>query len=346
MESSEPFLPGMTEDDTAASARKRIRLAEIEELTPRNSASFDIALENARIEASLPELIWDRALILEDIIVQTLYEPRRKLDHQYRFLRRYFLSDTGTTDLVPDFVSECEDLPSVWRYLDRMGVTIEEQAEHVGDAFKELTSFMDLVFRPGRVDYDREPWPGKPIATPFAATPLASKASTSVNSSFWTGQSDPVLQAKRVLSLAPLAIVTLERLIEAAEQARSNNAPPERLEPPELADLRELHRELGALIAAAKRGADLDHRLAAVKTAFSKAFRMLHRTGELVVADVPPLAAAMVPTWATYGICATLLDLSEGSSATLAAGALAASGAIQASRVKGTKQSAVDGPAS
>lgn len=345
MDGSEPLFPSMTEDDTAEPARKRIRLAEIEELTPRNSTSFDVALENARIEASLPELIWDRALILEDIIVQTLYEPRRKLDYQYRFLRRYFLSDTGTTDLVPDFVSECEDLPSVWRYLDRMGVTIEEQAEHVGDAFKELINFMDLVFRPGRVDYDREPWPAKPIATPFAAPP-STAVSTSINSSSWTGRYDPVLQAKRVLSLAPLAMIALERLIEAAEQARNNNAPPERLEPPELTDLRELHRELGALIMAVKRGADLDHRLAAVKTAFSKAFRMLHNTGELVVADVPPLAAAMVPTWATYGICATLLDLSEGSSATLAAGALAASGALQASRARGMEQPAVDGPAS
>ena len=126
----------------------------------------------------------------------------------------------------------------------------------------------------------------------------------------------------------------MERLIDAAEQARSNNAPPERLEPSELTDLRVLHSELGALIAAARRGADLEHRLAAVKTAFGKAFQILHSTGELVVADVPPLAAAMVPTWATYGLCTTLLDLSEGSSATLAAGALAASGALQAVRTK------------
>jgi len=345
MDGSEPLLPGMTQDDKAESARRRIRLAEIEELTPRTSTSLDVALENARIEASLPELIWDRALILEDIIVQTLYEPRRKLDHQYQFLRRYFLSDTGTTDLVPDFVSECEDLPSVWRYLDRMGVTIEEQAEHVRDAFKELASFMDLMFRPRRVDYDREPWPGKPIATPFATTQSAA-VSTSINSSSWTGRYDPVLQAKRVLSLAPLAMTALERLIEAAEQARKDNAPPESLEPPELANLRELHRELGALIMAAKRGADLDHRLAAVKTAFSKTFQMLHNTGELVVADIPPLVAAMVPTWATYGICATLLDLSEGSSATLAAGTLAATGALQASRARGMQPPAVDGPAS
>lgn len=333
MENYEPFLPGMTNNDMHDSVQQRIRIAEIEKLTPRDSARLEIALANARIEASLPEKIWDRAIVLEDIIVDTLYEPRRNLDQQYRFLRNYFLNDTGTTDLVPDFVAECEDLPSVWRYLDRMGAPVAEQAEHVEAAFKELTSFMELVFRPGRTDYDREPWPSKPIATPYpVAPPVANRPH--IESASWTGRYDPVLQAKRVLSLAPLAMTALERLIEAAEQARSNNAPPERLEPSQLTDLRVLHSELGALIAAARRGADLEHRLAGVKTAFSKAFQILHSTGELVVTDVPPLAAAMVPTWATYGLCKTLFDLSEGSSATLAAGTLAASGAMHAVRKK------------
>ena len=34
-----------------------------------------------------------------------MHEPRRKLDLQYQYLSQYFLNDTGTTELVPDFVS-------------------------------------------------------------------------------------------------------------------------------------------------------------------------------------------------------------------------------------------------
>ena len=100
MENNDPLLPGMTNNDKHDSAQSAIRLADIEKLTPRDSARFEIALSNARIEASLPDNIWDRAIILQDIIVHTLYEPRRNLDQQYRFLRNYFLNDTGTTAQV------------------------------------------------------------------------------------------------------------------------------------------------------------------------------------------------------------------------------------------------------
>lgn len=331
MDDIEPVLPGL-DGHTGGGHGERIKLADIEALTPRSSKGFAIALENARVEASLPSQIWDRAIVLEDIIVHSMHEPRRALDLQYQYLRQYFLNDTGTTELVPDFVSECEDLPSVWRYLDRMNVSVEEQIQHVGEAFHELASFMELVFRPRHVGYDREPWPGKPVTTPFAKIVPASSLE-SLESSAWTGRYDPVQQARRVLSLAPLALTAVDRLIEAAEEARRNNTPPEQLEPPELAQLRELHAELGALIKAAKRGADLTPRLTAVKNAFGKAFQLLSSTGELVVADVPPIAAAMVPTWATYGLCSALLNMSEASSATIAAGALAASGTLQAVRL-------------
>lgn len=328
----EPTLPGLESDSGSTDPAKRIKLADIEALIPKSSEGVAIALANARVEASLPGLIWDRATVLEDIIVQTLHEPRRNLDLQYQYLRKYFLNDTGTVELVPDFISECEDLPSVWRYLDRMGVSVEEQIRHVGEAFHELDSFMELVFRPRHIGYDREPWPGKPVATPFAKV-VPANSPEPINSSDWTGRYDPVQQARRVLSLAPLALTAVERLIEAAEEARRNNAPPEKLEPAELAQLRALHTELGALITAAKRGGDLSERLSAVRTAFGNAFQMLKSTGELVVADVPPIAAAMVPTWATYGLCSALLDMSEASSATIAAGALAASGTLQAARL-------------
>ena len=319
-----------------------IRLGNIEALTPRGSDAFAAAFERARVEASLPGQVWDRAMVLKDIIVHTLHEPRRDLDPQYRYLRDYFLHDTGTVELVPDFVAASNDLPAVWRYLDRTGLGTEEQIDHVGAAFKELSDLMDLVFRPGMTGYRREPWPGTPIATPFAKTALAGPVSTT-DSSTWTGRYDAVSQAKRVLSLAPLAMTAIERLIEAAEAARGNNAPPERLEPAELGLLRALHTELGALIVAARRGGDFTTQMAAVRNAFGRTFQMLQHTGELVVADVPPLMAAMVPTWAAYGLCSTLLGLSQGSSATVAAAAFAASGTLQASRLKNVKASQADG---
>lgn len=338
----EPLLPGLPPERSTDPEQGRIRLGDIEALTPRGSEAFAAALERARVEASLPGQVWDRAMVLEDIIVQTLHEPRRELDLQYRYLRDYFLHDTGTVELVPDFVVASEDLPAVWRCLDRTGLAIREQIDHVGAAFKELSDFMDLVFRPGMTNYRREPWPGTPVATPFAKTAPAGPASTT-DSSTWTGRYDSVAQAKRVLSLAPLAITAIERLIEAAEAARGNNAPPERLEPAELGLLRALHAELGGLIVAARRGGDFTAQMTGVRNAFGKAFQMLQHTGELVVADVPPLMAAIVPTWAAYGLCSTLLGLSQGSSATVAAAALAASGTLQASRLKNAKAPDADG---
>lgn len=310
---------------------RRISLAQIEGMRPTLRSVIDEAIDNAIAEASLPGLIWDRALVLKDIIIQTLHDPRRDFDRQYRYLRRYFISDTGTTDLVPDFVDDCEELSDVWRYLDRMGCPTDEQIKHVENAFDELIGYMDLVFRPAQVGYRREPWPGKPISTPNVANSPPALEVNAVESSAWTGLADAVMVARRVLSIAPLAVTALEALIEASEKARNSNSPPD-LQPAELTALRDLHRELGELIAIARKGGNLNENLQRVRSLFQRSFQVLKGTGELVIADVPPLAATMVPSWATFGICSSLLGIGEASSTAFAVGTMAVSGSLQAAR--------------
>lgn len=95
---------------------------------------------------ALPESHWDLLIALIDVIETALLEPMPHLEDAYIVLRRHFTRDTGMSDIVPDFVEDSADLAALTRYLARTGLSVDEQINHVHEAFEPLTDYMELVF--------------------------------------------------------------------------------------------------------------------------------------------------------------------------------------------------------
>jgi hypothetical protein len=259
------------------------------------------------------------------VIVNSILYPGEKLDEQYDYLRHEFMRDTGMADILPDFVEDCSDLPSLCRYVNRMAVPIDQQIAHVHEAFEPLVEFMELVYRPRTTNYDREYWPSQPKTTPFAKLPPADDEAidSTVDSTAWTGRYTIGDHARQILALGPLAMAGLERLINQLGQNRSGNLPPELLFPEEFDGLRRLHRELGELIRMARAGHFLDDQLSIVKDLVQRTFCILKSTGELSIFGMQLVADPALPAWSTLKVCETILGMSGEASATMAAGVIA-----------------------
>jgi hypothetical protein len=311
--------------DIEQNGQHRIIFRDIVALKPKDPTKNERIEALAKVAACLPDHHWDRLSVFVDVIVNSVLYPGAKLDDQYEYLRDVFMRDTGMADILPDFVEDCSDLSSLCRYLNRMGVTINQQVFHVHEAFEPLIEFMELVYRPRTTNYHREYWPQQPKTTPFAKLPpIDEQASdSSIDSTQWTGRYTLADHAKRILTLGPLAIMGLERLINELDQKRSDNLPPELLFPEELDGLRRLHRELGELIKMARAGHLLDDQLSVVRNLVNKTFCVLKSTGELSISGIQLVAASALPAWGTLKVCETLLGMSGEASATVAAGVIA-----------------------
>jgi hypothetical protein len=302
-------------------------LSDIESLKPRGLWSDAELRDAVDVEQSLPDTIWDRSIVLERIIVETMLDPRRNFDRQYRYLRAQFMRDSSLCDVVPDFVTQNGTLQKVWRFLDLMNVPLAEQVAHVREAFEPMAEFMEAVFRPRSTGLAEDIWPRAPKRTPISRT---QPDGAQVESMAWTGRLDAPSQARRVLALAPVALTALGQLIDAADSRRLHNNPPEGLEDEDLARLRQLHSELGILLELVSRAKPIERTLGRVAILFDAIFRVSKETGQLLIGGLPGTMAAMVPAWATYAACSSMLGLTQEASATLAAGALAGHAAQQA----------------
>lgn len=328
--SDEPPLPGIILiDDNVDKVRGSVSLSDIELLRPRGLWTDEQLRDAIDVEQSLPDTIWDRSIVLERIIVETMLDPRRNFDRQYRYLRAQFMRDTSLCDVVPDFVEQNETIQKVWRFLDLMNVPLDEQIAHVSEAFQPMVEFMEAVFRPRSTGLAEDVWPRAPKRTPIGRARIDQ---SNIDSSSWTGRLDARSQARRVLSLAPVALTALGQLIDEVGSQRLHNNPPESLEDEHLGMLRELHSELGTLLEIVNRSKPIERNLGKVAVLFQAIFRVSKETGQLLVDGLPGTMAAMVPAWATYAACSSMLGLTSEASATLAAGALAGHATQQSRR--------------
>ena len=335
MSDDEPPLPGFIPlDDNGNSIRSQVSLSDIELVKPRGLWTEEQLRDAVAVEQSLPDSIWDRSIVLERIIVETMIDPRRNFDRQYRYLRAQFMRDSFLCDLVPDFVETNATLQNVWRFLDMMNVPLEEQIAHVSEAFQPMAQYMEEVFRPRSTGLKPDAWPQAPKPMPIGRARIDDAA---FDSASWTGRLDARSQAKRVLALAPVALAALGQLIDAAGSQRLHNNPPESLEDEDLKLLRDLHSELGILLEMVNKAKPFERSLGRVAVLFQAIFRVSKETGQLLVGGLPGTMAALVPAWATYAACNSMLGLGQEASATLAAGALAGHAAHQAARKQKSK---------
>ncbi len=282
--------------------------------------------------SDLPDDHWERLLVLRDVVIDTIRLPNEPVDEVYGVLRREFTRDTGMMDIVPDFVTDCADAVALVRYLNRMGVSIDDQVDHIHAAFDPLVEYMELVFRPGGPQkYQPRHWPSKPKTTPFAELPPLSDLPDdgTLTASAWTGRPSIEERARRILYLAPLALGGLEQLIREMDQKRRDNQPPELLSQEDVSVLARLHRELGDLLRMARESKPLDEQFAVVSKLVASSFKLADKSGKLLVSGLPPLAASILPAWGTLKVCEMLLGLDQQSSATVAAGVVAGTYALR-----------------
>jgi hypothetical protein len=87
--SDEPPLPGIIPlDDNGNAIRGKVSLSDIELLKSRGLWTDEQLRDAVAVEQSLPDSIWDRSIILERIIVETLLDPRRDFDRHMLIFER------------------------------------------------------------------------------------------------------------------------------------------------------------------------------------------------------------------------------------------------------------------
>ena len=131
-----------------------------------------------------------------------------------------------------------------------------------------------------------------------------------VRSAGWTGQFSPADHARFVRSLVPEATSALEQII-ASYEVKLDNFPPEPLDAEQLAILRQLHSELGALLQAIDDGRPMAAALARIRKLSRGMWAIGRRSQRLLLRSSPALAASVPASFALIKILELMLGYFE-----------------------------------
>jgi len=106
--------------------------------------SFDFPTTPTDPIADLPTEKLERAMVLRNGLVALCEGGGKMNDAVYRLLRREFMSDPSTSELVPLFVRTTQDTSSMWAYLKDYADQWEPRRKFVRSQFVELIDKLEF----------------------------------------------------------------------------------------------------------------------------------------------------------------------------------------------------------
>lgn len=179
----------------------------------------------------------DVLLRLQAILLEAAEGGRGpELDHEYKELRRILLDDHTYGDVVPTFVKRNRDLGSIWPAFKSFSPQWEPRRIEVRKQFEGALATAE------RLEFF-----GKP-----------GDAAAGYDSLAWTGAIKGSDRVRAVQTLIPIAQNAVEHLLTALDVPSHNGGPPLDEISTAIECLRQLHRTLGEMLAAADEGKLLD----------------------------------------------------------------------------------------
>src|ERR1700722_3877221 len=90
----------------------------------------------------LPTDPLERASMLENILVARATGDMTASSHDYEQLRRDFIADPETKDLLPPFVRTCRTLDVFWPFIKEKAGTYADRRRIIGEAFTPLADHL------------------------------------------------------------------------------------------------------------------------------------------------------------------------------------------------------------
>jgi Abortive infection C-terminus len=91
----------------------------------------------------LPDTPYERALMLENMLVAKAAGDHGTRDPIYTQLRQEFMNDPELKTLLPQFVRTCRDLSHFWSYAKKISPQWEPRRQHVREQFIPLLEYFD-----------------------------------------------------------------------------------------------------------------------------------------------------------------------------------------------------------
>ena len=91
----------------------------------------------------LPSDLVERAAALENLMVARATGDMSASNRAYEQLRRDFMSDPTTKDLLPPFVRTCRSLNTFWPYIKSEAGTYADRRRIIGQAFTPLIDYLE-----------------------------------------------------------------------------------------------------------------------------------------------------------------------------------------------------------
>jgi uncharacterized protein YfkK (UPF0435 family) len=91
----------------------------------------------------LPSAPLERAAALENLMVARATGDMSANNHTYEQLRRDFMADPITKDLLPPFVRTCRSLNVFWPFIKKQADTYADRRHIIGEAFTPLVDYLE-----------------------------------------------------------------------------------------------------------------------------------------------------------------------------------------------------------
>jgi hypothetical protein len=91
----------------------------------------------------LPDTLYERALMLENMLVAKAAGDHGTRDAVYTQLRQEFMNDPVLKALLPQFVRTCRDLSHFWSYAKKISPHWEPRRQHVREKFIPLLEHLE-----------------------------------------------------------------------------------------------------------------------------------------------------------------------------------------------------------
>lgn len=95
------------------------------------------------IEDDLPSSLPERVAVLENLMTARATGDMKANTYVYEYLRREFMSDPSTKELLPSFVRTCRTLDVFWPYIKEQSGTYAGRQKFIGEAFTPLVDYLE-----------------------------------------------------------------------------------------------------------------------------------------------------------------------------------------------------------
>jgi hypothetical protein len=85
----------------------------------------------------------ERAAMLENLMTARATGDLRASTHVYEFLRREFMNDSATKDLLPSFVRTCRTLDAFWPFIKEQAGSYADRRRFISQAFTPLVEYLE-----------------------------------------------------------------------------------------------------------------------------------------------------------------------------------------------------------